>query len=256
MLRHVACIVASVVGGGVASGQQALQPLAGPTDDSGNRIRGCAADGRTCAELVTPSSEGATTIRVGARELGLELVPLAGPADGLDYSGASLWPQTVTLGDGVIFGVLLSRSTMYSGGGASATYLVLVEAPAGDAPLRFVAGGIPVGGHAMIRACFSDADRRGRRGVCHDEYDFAGTVSLVATGATGRPVLALTTRATTSPGRLSRDEDNRAVRVPPVGQREWRDPACSYRHLFTFDAGSHTYRPDTPLPACAAYLDF
>jgi len=71
-------------------------------------------------------------------------------------------------------------------------------------------------------------------------------------------VLLYQTRATTYPGRRSRVEDSTAgapLRRADLAHH-WEDPECSYSRTFTYDAASHRYRPDTPLPACDDYLDF
>jgi hypothetical protein len=177
-----------------------------------------------------------------------------GQSDGIGGSEVSIWPQIVTSTTGsALIGVERSRRSVYSGGGASVTRLTLVEVPANGGPLRPVAE-LPLLAGAMIRACFSERDRRRRGGVCNDEYEFEGTLQLGDNRSGRPPDLLLTTRAQTSPGRRSRfDEKDGPVRRgdPPT----WRDPVCSYRRTFTYNSSSGRYQPDRPLPECRDYLE-
>jgi hypothetical protein len=158
-------------------------------------------------------------------------------SDGIGGSEASMWPQIVTSTSGnALIGVELSRRSAYSGGGASVTTLTLVEVPANGGPLRPVAE-LPLLAGAMIRACFDERDTRRRSGVCHDEYEFEGTLQLGANRSGRPPDLLLTTSARTSPGRRSRFDENDG----PVRRGDpltWRDPVCSYRRTFTYNASS------------------
>jgi hypothetical protein len=152
--------------------------------------------------------------------------------------------------------VLRIRSTGYSGGGASATRLTLLRFAPGAEGLAPVLE-TPLGGSAMIRACFGRRDERNRAGACHDQYELVGNLTLDSANAGARPRFLLTTRARTYPGRLDRNADSTAA--PPLRRRDlvWAaDPACTYTRMFAFDAAAGGYAPDRPLPDCDQYLDF
>lgn len=101
-----------------------------------------------------------------------------------------------------------------------------------------------------IRACFIRADARARHDACSDQYNFTGTLSLDATPTPAK--LVLTTVATTYPGHLSRTEDNTHP-LTAADIKTVRDETCSYRRVFARGANG-AYTPDSPLPACADYL--
>lgn len=117
---------------------------------------------------------------------------------------------------------------------------------------------LPLLGSAALRGCHSERDRRRRLGVCEDDYGLSAGFLLDTSNASSRtPVFVVTTQATTYPGRRSR---LRPVRVAPQPGLEnlvyWHDAVCSYERRYRFDAASGRYRPDSPVPACADYLDF
>ena len=233
-------------------------PLAAPAASTGGSadpaaLR-CSADRRWCARL---RGDESGTWR-------LELSEDRGPARRLDVAGEhdedsefAIWPWLVReAGGAVLVGVELTRRTGYSGGGASATRLVLVRAEPGTAPLRAVLD-VPLQAQKDIRACFGARDMRRRRGACSDQYEFAGTLSLDPATRTGRPAFLLAARARTYPGRRSLDSDS--TTAPPLRAADLRwtvDPGCTYRRRLAFDPGAGRYLPDRPLPACTDYLDF
>jgi hypothetical protein len=253
-MRGIAALLfgaSCLIGPADALAQARIEPFgaAGSASDA-PRLEACTADRRWCAQLLRRGEGDAWRLKVGGREL-----TLAPP--GAEVGGSlnvSLWPQIVTsAGGSALIGVEHLRRAAYSGGGASVTILTLVEAPADGGALRPIAE-LPLQGGAIIRACFSDQDRRRRRGACQDEYGFEGTLQLGSNRPGALPDLLLTTTAETSPGRRSRFEEN--VRpVPRGGSPAWRDPVCSYRRTFTYDVSSARYRPDRPLPACRDYLE-
>jgi hypothetical protein len=155
-----------------------------------------------------------------------------------------------------VVGVERTSSTSYSGGGASATRLLLVRAGPGGGPLRLVLD-MPLRGGKDIRACFGPRDRRNRRGACSDQYEFAATLAIDPATRAGPPHFLLSTSARTFPGRRTTDSDS--TTAPPLRPSDlhWAtDPVCSYRRRIAFDAGEGRYLPDRALPACADYLDF
>lgn len=167
-----------------------------------------------------------------------------------------IWPFMVReAGGGALFGLLSSRGTSYSGGGATVTRLILLREDPASMALSPVLD-LPWEGYAMIRACFSGEDSQVRLDHCQDEYRFAGSLALDPDGAPGSPRFRFETRAQTFPGRVSRDEDS--LQRPPLRRQDlvwWRDPVCSYRRIFTFDPGAGGYAADAPLPECRDYLD-
>lgn len=169
----------------------------------------------------------------------------------------SIQPGAFVAADGaLIVRVQRDRRTMFSGGWASASFVELVRAPRGDgaAETLFLA---PASGGIGIRACFGEEDMSNRRGACHDEYQFDGTLTLDPAARTGPPRFLLETRARSYPGRRSRSEDSTQARPLRRADLAWADdPVCSYRRVFTADPASGRYEPDAPLPPCDDYLDF
>lgn len=176
----------------------------------------------------------------------------------LDDATPSIQPGAFATADGAfIVRVQRDRRTMFSGGWASASAVELVRAPGGDGPVEglFL---VPTRGVIGIRACFDDDDFRNRRGACHDEYEFAGTLMLDPAAREGPPRFLFETRARTYPGRRSRSRDS--TDAPPLrrGDLAWAtDARCSYRRVFVADPATGRYAPDAPLPDCDDdYLDF
>jgi hypothetical protein len=167
----------------------------------------------------------------------------------------ALWPHLVREADGAVtFGLLAARRTGFSGGGGLATRLILVRVEPGGPQAAEVLT-VPVEGSAMIRACFSEEDMRQRREACHDEYEFAGTLTLAPDDGGGRPRFQFATRARTYPGDVTRWEDS--ADRPPLrrGDLVWADhPGCSYRRTFGFDPAARRYVADAPLPDCSQFL--
>jgi hypothetical protein len=167
----------------------------------------------------------------------------------------ALWPHLLREADGAVtIGLLAGRRSGFSGGGAMATRLVLVRVEPGASEAAAVLT-LPVQGSAMIRACFSEEDMRQRRQACHDEYEFAGTLTL-APGAADRHLgLLFETRARTYPGEVTRWEDS--AERPRLQRRDlvWANHAgCSYRRTFGFDPAAGRYVADSPLPDCSQFL--
>lgn len=161
----------------------------------------------------------------------------------------TIWPHLIREPSGaLLFGVLRTRRTGFSGGGASETHLILFRRAPGEAEAREVLT-VQTGYGAMIRACFSERDYRSR-GVCHDEYELDGIVTL-APGAGERPGLVLTVASRSFPRGARREEDRDRI---PRADRIWEaDPACSYRRTFAFNTASGRYAPDRALPECSLY---
>ena len=219
------------------------------TDD-----RACTSDGAWCVGLTKDTGDdGEPIVRPILRAAGA-LPPQAdrGGAAAVEYFQP--WTGLVRLPDGgVLAGVKVETSSMYSGGGGQATELRLyrldANGDAGETPVLAV----PIRAELTIRACFSEDDMTQRAGACHDEYGFEAT--LTATGeAAAMPVLDYITTATAYPRGSSRSEDS--LEKPPLKPADLvtvRDPKCSYSRRFTFDAAAGEYRPDSKLPDCSDY---
>jgi hypothetical protein len=212
------------------------------------------ADRRWCARLREDE---------GGSNWWLELSQGSAPARRFDVAGVhdeesafAIWPQIVIeAGGAVMVGVEARRTTGYSGGGASATGLVLVRAEPGGGALRQVLD-VPLRAMKEIRACFGPRDMRRRRNACSDLYEFAGTLTLDPATRAGRPHFLFSARARTWPGRRTLGSDS--TTAPPLRRSDIRwavDPVCTYRRRLAFDSGEGRYLPDRPLPDCADYLD-
>ncbi|MDT8760112.1 hypothetical protein MZO42_15535 [Sphingomonas psychrotolerans] len=215
--------------------------------------RYCTADARWCVSLDGGGEEGAPavpTVRPGDAA-----APAPGPADETSDESYAVWPGLVLLkGGGFLAGVEVRTSTAYSGGGGSATELRLFRISAGGHTDAKPVLTVPVGASLMIRACFSEADMKSRRGACHDEYSFAGSIALAQGATAGLPDLSYDTEARTYPRGVSRLEDSTGKgRLKKSDLVRARDPACSFVRRFRFDSATSTYLPDRPLPDCSAY---
>ena len=212
----------------------------------------CTPDRDWCAELVRDGESWLLELVGRAGERRIRFEP---PDREIGDPIFALWPHIVREGEGaVMVGLLASRRTGYSGGGALATRLILVRAEP-DGPQAAAVLTVPVEGSSMVRACFSEEDMRLRREACHDDYQFSGTLTLAPGGTGGHPPLLLATRARTYPGDVTRWEDS--DERPPLtrGDLVWADhPGCSYRRTFAFDPAARRYVPDAPLPDCGQFL--
>lgn len=219
-------------------------------------LRRCTAAGDWCAELV-PEGEGWQLEITGPA--GTQAPAPRARFDPPDQEHGepffALWPHIVREPDGAVtIGLLATRRTGFSGGGALATRLILVRvAPDAAEPATVLT--VPAEGSAMIRACFSEADMRRRREACHDEYELEGTLTLAPDDGSGRARFLFATRARTYPGEVTRWEDS--GERPPLqrGDLVWADDAtCSYRRTFTYDPTAGRYVADSPLPDCGQFL--
>ncbi len=218
----------------------------------------CTADRRRCAQLSRDVDGDVWTIYLFDRLPGATgatpIASFAVPGEG-EVSAVTIWPRIVRQASGrILVGVEVTTSTSYSGGGASAATLTLAAADAGSEGMTKVLT-VPASGSAMIRACFSERDMKQRAGACHDNYAFAGTLTLDPAVRTGAPRFVFTTSAATFPGPVSRQADSLAAK--PLRKRDvkWvKDAGCSYRRTLSPDAALGDYRPDIPLPACDDYL--
>ena len=177
---------------------------------------------------------------------------------------AVLWPRVLRLaGDQstILVGAGYSEQWGYSGGGGSALELRLFRVSRkGDTFRAREVLSVPIEGSLMIRACFSGESKQEAArylfGACHDLYDFNATLGLDRTVKSGFPRLVYQTRATSFPGKVSRNKDSLAM--PPLRKRDVVtvvDPHCTYKRTFQLKKITGVYVPDKPLPDCGNYLD-
>lgn len=227
----------------------AAEPAMLPLSPQGTAGPACTADGRWCVLLGEAEGDGPPlpVLRQGRPR---------GSAPARADDGFSVWPSLLPLGDGgFLAGVEASSSTGYSGGGGSATQLMLfLLSPQGVPGARPLLS-LPVAGSLMIRACFSEQDMRRRRGACHDEYRFSARLTLApGGGGDARPTLLYSTKASAFPRGVSRAGDS--TDMAPLKQADLvfrRDARCSVTRRLVFDAAAGEYRPDRPLPDCSDY---
>ena len=218
------------------------------TDAAGNRMealtenagRWCSGDGVWC---MAPG-QGAVAITRGDAQLA-----------NLAAADPEVWPYVIRLGrddESAIVGLVSTETQMYSGGGGSAKRVTLFEVAPGREAQQLT--GFPLSGNLMIRVCFSEEDVQARRGACHDEYDFVGTLGLDPSVTEGEPRLVLTTEASTFPGRATRNDDSTA-RAPlqETDLVRWRVDACSFRRVAPKVGDVYVW--DEAFPACSDYLE-
>ena len=234
-----------------------FEPVPPARPNGGNRSqRHCTAGRAWCAELSREGESGAWGLDIfEGRAAPARRLVLSGQEAGDTSFG--FWNRvTREAGGAVLIAVQRTRRTGFSGGGASATSILLVRAEPGAASAAEVLD-VPLRGGAMIRACFGPRDSRARAGACHDEYELSGNFLLDLETRAGRPRFILTASARTYPGRVSRSEDSTTAPRLRRSDLVWgADPACTYRRTLAFDPAAARYVPDAPLPACGDYFDF
>src|SRR3546814_878124 len=123
-----------------------------------------------------------------------------------DLETVNLWPHLIAGAQDsgaprYLVGILTGQSSMYSGGGGSASQLHLLELD--GAPAAPALGGevlvVPWEASLMIRACFSEEDMKDRLEACHDEYDFGATLAVASMGGGAFPTLSYRVVATAFP---------------------------------------------------------
>ncbi|WP_404336503.1 hypothetical protein AB2M62_19475 [Sphingomonas sp. MMS12-HWE2-04] len=213
----------------------------------------CTADRRWCVELVPAEGDGPPVPLVRAGDAATPAD--APPSDSSEDETYAVWPRLILLKDGgFLAGVETRTSTSYSGGGGSATALGLFRVAADGQPGGKPVLEVPLRASLMIRACFDEKDMKQRRGACHDEYRFSGTLTLAGEAAGGLPGLAYVAEAEAYPRGVSRSADSTTMaRLKQSDLVYARDPACSFSRHFRFDAAAGVFRPDTALPDCSDY---
>lgn len=219
------------------------------TDGAGNRLEALAPSGdRHC------SADDAWCIDATGMITGPDGVQRAITTNLRESEEQAPWPWIIRLaGDEqrALIGQTYTSNDMYSGGGASGTWLTLYEVSAGRDQVTPMMS-VLIDGSAMIRACFDEDDARERFDACHDEYRFSGALMLDPATQSGAPRLIYATEASTYPGRRSRMTDS--AETPPRSREDlvWAaDETCTFQRTFT--RGAEGYAPDQPLPECSGY---
>ena len=250
MKRLLICVAALVCACSPPAAKTDAPPADAPiADAAGNRMevltenagRWCSGDGVWCV-----------AVSAGMAQITHQGTQLAN----LTVGEVEVWPHIIRVDrndDSAIIGLVTVEREMYSGGGASVRWMSLFEVAPGQ-EADWVLASIPIAAEAMVRACFTEEHAAARQEACHDEYDFAGTISLDPAVSEGPPRLILTTEASSFPGQRTRASDS--TTEPPLQPGDltrWRDETCSYRRVASRDADGYVW--DAPLPACADYLE-
>lgn len=239
-----------------------------PVKDEPQR-QGCTADGAWCAEATTSDdgNKNGGDLHVYSKtdpalDLNIHLDSPAAPktseAHTVEYF---LWPYVIRPGDArgdAFLGVLYQTTTMYSSGGGAGTIALKLfrvsSAPKGHPDPVLT---LPYQSAIDIRACLSEADTKRRAGACTDSFWFNTALTLDPAVTTGAPRLVYTTKATSWPGHVARNEKN-SLQAPPLHQSDLvtvTNKRCSFSRTFTLDGKSGTYELDQPLPDCSDYTE-
>jgi hypothetical protein len=230
-------------------------PVAALTGEEGKSR--CLPDRSLCLD-VPPTEEGGgagAVLRVSSP--GAEAVSLTLPEFD-EAQSVALWPRLIRAKgdpDRYLVGILTGQTSMYSGGGGSASQLHLIELDAAPKAPRL--GGealvVPWTGSLLIRACFSEKDMKDRLEACHDEYDFGATIAAAPGSAAVFPTLSYRAVATAFPRTSRRSEDNGATTLKRADLVRAQDPACTYDRVLRYDPATSRYELDRPLPDCSDY---
>jgi hypothetical protein len=219
----------------------------------------CLPDRSLCLDIpaVEDGDAAAAVLRVsspGVEEASLPLPDLG------EAQTVTLWPRLIAgRNEGAapryLVGILTGQSSMYSGGGGSASQLHLLEldrraaAPAlgGEALV------VPWEGSLLIRACFSEEDMKDRLEACHDEYDFGATLAAAPAGRGVFPTLSYRAVATAFPRTSRRSMDNSDKPLKRADLVRAQDPACTYDRVLRYDLATSRYEMDRPAPDCSDY---
>ncbi|WP_447751600.1 hypothetical protein [Sphingopyxis fribergensis] len=248
----------------------AAQPAAAPDPVvialvAGEGDRQCLPDKSLCLDL--PGSADA-----GEADGGLILTaPASGDAKDLplpysrdDGQSLGLWPYLIAVpphGDAsadarqYLMGVVVSYTTMYSGGGGNGSRLHLFRLDTTPSNTRLGGEVLDVvwDSSLMIRACFSEKDMKDRREACHDDYNFTGALSAGPAETGELPALTYRAVATAYPRTSRRSEDNSGVRLTAADLVHAKDPECSYERTLRYNPATSRYEMDRPAPECSDY---
>lgn len=255
---------------GFLSAMILMQPMAAPPQSAASLPAGqlvslalrkgtggelCTAGSRWCVFLAEPTGDGEPPLPVVRAGGTGGPSPHAFSEEAYSNETHGVWPNLIILKDGgFLAGVETRVSTAYSGGGGSATDLRLFRVSADGRAAPGPVLNVQVAGSLLIRACFGERDMAKRRGACHDEYVFSGSVTLASGPAATLPNLVYVTRAKAFPRGVSRLEDSTTKsRLKKSDLVFEQDAACSFSRRLRFDGAAGAYAPDRPLPDCSAY---
>lgn len=239
--------------------------LTGPTSvESGGRIVSCTEDREWCVTMAFETDPDKLAYFVDVkRPIGPSSSASIENFELSSSDGAELWGDPVSYSTpngqrGLLFGIVMNRSESYSGGGASERKLQFFKAEPKDANILSVSSiGDPIsfGASSMIRACFSEEDQQLRRNICHDEYDLNVTLRLKPTLVNDLPAFLYISKATTTPGFASRDQDNSdAARLRTMKAADFKprtDRRCTFTRQLQVNARRTIY--SLKVPDCSAY---
>ena len=178
-----------------------------------------------------------------------------------NFSKFTVWPHLIRLDEErALVGVVgpaepdYKEEVQFSGGSFSRQNLYLFMVNLGDKVSGLVHV-MPYTANARIRACFNEADQAKRDGNCIDTYRYQAAVK-VPSGAQGYPDLQVTTHATRAPAGVSRYADSSKLAAPTEAQKAPQtDKQCSYTVTYKWQTDGSVYRPATPVPDCAEFLE-
>jgi hypothetical protein len=225
--------------------------------------RQCLPDGSLCLDLpvdVASGETGGLRLSTGGADDNAFALPYAQD----DGESLRLWPYLVAVpraeeaepGFGhYLMGVVVSVNTMYSGGGGSGGRLHLLRLDTTPATTRLGDEVLDVvwDSSLMIRACFSEDDMKLRRGACHDEYGFTGTLAAGPDEVAELPALIYRSVATAYPQTSRRTNDNGGAPLRNSDLVKWQDPECSYERVLHYNPATARYEMDRPAPDCSDY---
>jgi hypothetical protein len=232
-------MMAAALAASPATTGQSFEPLT----QAGKDAPLCTAEGSLC---VTGTREGAFTVtRAG------KLAAQWTAKKGQDDDEFRTLPSVLRLSDGsgILVGIGVRRSQMYSGGNAEVIFQRLMLVRWGKEPALVME--TPYSSDISIRACFNEKDMKQRLDACADQYTLTSTLKAVPNTHGNMPDLMLAMKATNFPRGVSRQADS--LEMPALTQAdlvEETDKTCTYNRRYTFDAAARAYRPDAPLPPC------
>lgn len=176
-----------------------------------------------------------------------------------NFSHFTVWPHLIRLDEErALVGVIgptepdYEEETQFSGGSFARKDLYLFMVNLGDNVSGLVQV-MPYTANARIRACFNDADQTRRDGNCVDTYRFQAALKALPGGK--YPDLQVTTHATRTPAGASRYADSSKLPAPTEAQKAPQtDKQCSYTVTYKWHEDTSVYRPATPVPDCAEFL--
>lgn len=178
-----------------------------------------------------------------------------------NFAHFTVWPHLIRLSEErALVGVIgpnepdYKEEIQFDGGTFSRRDLYLFAVDLGEKSSSLVQL-LPYSAKASIRGCAKEADPRQREANCLDQYRYDATVKALASGQP-YPDLQVTTQATRSPGGASRYAEPARQPEPAAARRQPQaDQQCSYTVTYTWQADDSVYRPATPLPDCAEFLE-